>query len=52
MSNSSLCGQFDKHKATELIIGIIGVNMAFLIAGIQYEKITTMTYLNTTTGEN
>jgi hypothetical protein len=51
MNFSNLCQQFDRQKVKQLIFGVLGVNMAFLIAGVQYEKITTMKYLNTTTGE-
>lgn len=41
--------RFDKHKAFELLIGVIGVNLAFLVLGIYYEKIVSLEYLNNST---
>jgi len=48
--NSSILKNVDKNKAVELIIGILGVNVAFLLVGIQYEKITTLKYNNSKSG--
>ena len=30
----------DKKKAFEMILGIVGINISLLIAGIMYEEIT------------
>lgn len=40
----------DRQKAFEMVLGIIGINISFLVIGIVYEKITNQQYLNTRTG--
>lgn len=30
----------DRKKAFEMILGIVGINVSFLIVGVLYEKIT------------
>lgn len=45
-----MCSNIDKEKGKQLLIGVLGVNIAFLVAGIQYEKITSVKYVNSQTG--
>jgi hypothetical protein len=40
----------DRKKAFELVLGIVGINISFLLLGVIYEKITTTKYLNRFTG--
>ena len=36
----------DRKKAFEMILGIVGINVSFLIGGVLYEKITSTQYEN------
>lgn len=36
----------DRKKAFEMILGIVGINVSFLIVGVLYEKITSTQYEN------
>lgn len=40
----------DGKKAFELVLGIVGINISFLLLGVIYEKITSTKYLNRQTG--
>jgi hypothetical protein len=40
------CLEIDQRRVFEMILGIVGINISFLLAGIVYEKITNEKYLN------
>lgn len=51
MVNSCL-QTIDRHKAFEMLIGIVGIYLSFLVNGVMYEKITNVKYENTQTQQH
>lgn len=42
----SFLDRIDKQKCIELIVGVIGINITFVICGVLFEWMTKLTYTN------
>jgi hypothetical protein len=48
----SILNRIDKTKCIELVMGIVGINITFVVSGVLFEWMTKLTYTNIETGTN
>lgn len=46
-----LFDRIDKQKCTELFVGIVGINLTFVVCGVLFEWMTKLTYTHIETGK-